>query len=281
MKKNRKLFSITLAVALVAVLLGGCVDMLSPIPGATPGSSASAGASSAPASLPPSETPAVSVAPTPEPTLPPMSVVTVTAGHITASDDYVTVDAAYPVVSGMADEGFQTALNAGMQSQVQDIVTQLHADAQGAFADTPAGEFAKYTIESTMEVYKNDNMVLSLGVRMDIYTGGAHPNPQSLFFTALNTSPGRQLLLPDLFTDPAAGVSRVTAAVQAQIALSPDDFFSDPLEAARGNTGYYLMGADLHIVYPAYAIAASAMGEPDFALPIADFSDILIAEIPR
>jgi hypothetical protein len=283
MRKNQKLFSIALVAALAAMLLGGCDVIGATKSGATPAAPASAGTSAAPASLLPTASPAASLAPTPtpEPTLPPMSILTVTAGRITLSDDYVTVDAAFPIVSGMMDEGFQAALNAGMRSQVEDIVMHLHADAQASFAETPAGEFVKYMFEATMVVYKNDATVLSLGVRMERYTGGAHTELLSQFYTLLNTSQGRQLKLPDLFTDPAAGVSRVTAAVQAKIALSPDDYYSDPLEAVSEGTEYYIMGEDLHIVYPAYAIAASAMGEPDFALPLADFSDILIAEIPH
>ena len=47
--------------------------------------------------------------------MPATAMPAVTASHIRIEDDYVDINAAYPVVSGMKDAAFQSALNGSIK----------------------------------------------------------------------------------------------------------------------------------------------------------------------
>jgi hypothetical protein len=204
------------------------------------------------------------------------------AGHIRISDKYAEIDAVYPIVSGMADEAFQAKFNSSAEAEIRHAADGLYADAKRDFDDASAKgfDYYKYTLESSLVKRLNNGMLLSFGVRIEIYAGGAHPFPDSQFYTLQNSIPAEQLALPQLFTDPVAGTARVEGLVRKAIAANPGEYFDDPFVSVDEKTWCYLTNDELHIVFPAYSVAPGAAGEPDFGFPLSLFGDVMIPGVP-
>jgi hypothetical protein len=200
---------------------------------------------------------------------------------VRVTDQYVEIDAAYPVVSGMRDAAFQARFNRAVREAIQKQITELQSDAKSAYKDAAAKGYVFYPYEfsSAVEKHLNNGKFLSLGIRMEIYTGGAHPFPDSRFYVLQNALPARQLTLPGLFVDPAAGIYAINEMIRRNMAANPGDFFDASTASAGGNSWFYLTDTELHIVFPAYSIAPGAAGEPDFGYKTAEFKDMLIPGI--
>lgn len=160
---------------------------------------------------------------------------------------------------------------------------QLQADAKAGYDDAVAGgyDFTKYTLDSKVKVHINNGVLLSMDVRMYAYTGGAHGNSDSRFYTLVDETPGRQLTLLKLFTQQTTGKNRVLKSIKTAIAKSPDGYFESPAITITSKTWFYVTATKLHIVFPVYSIAPGAAGEPEFSMPLSLFKDILIPEIPH
>jgi hypothetical protein len=272
------------ALIFIPLILGGCgIITFNPNPTAmtagTPSTQASAPATTPPAPEPtPAPTPAP--VPTPTPTPSPVPSPVVNLDSIRMDDEYVTVNLTFPVLANLADEVFQIAFNDSVRADMQRLADQLHADAVAARGDTgPGGEFEKFTLESVVELQYSDGTLISISNSLYAFTGGAHGNSDSRFYTIVNSVPARQLTLPELFTNSTEGMSRVQSAVDDAIALAPDNYFSPPGADVGDGTWFYVTRTSLHIAFAEYVIAPYAMGSPDFEISLSDLSDILIPEL--
>lgn len=165
-----------------------------------------------------------------------------------------------------------------MQKRVQDLQDQAKAFYQEAKdKDFP---FNKFSLDAALTVHTNDGIFLSMTNRFYTYTGGAHGISDGIYTNVLNTLPARSLTLPQIFTDPAKGIARVNQQIKAQIAKG-DYFFPDSFKTVDEKTWFYITKTDLVVVFPEYAIAPYAAGEPEFKLPLSSLSDILIPGVPH
>ncbi len=187
-------------------------------------------------------------------------------------DTYVKIHVEYPVISGMMDEGFQTTMNDSISNDVNARITQLHDDAEGAYG---AADFVKYTLNSQVSIHQNDGTLLSISIRYQFYTGGAHEGYDAMFINILNKQPGEQLAIMDLFTNGMEGKSRINNAISDEIGTDADYEFS----SINDNQWFYIKGDEITVVFPVYTIGSGAMGEPEFNIPLTVLSDILIPEI--
>lgn len=190
----------------------------------------------------------------------------------TEEDSYVKINVEYPVISGMKDITLQSELNGMLLNKLTTVAQQLKDDAVDAYGYE---NFAKFTLDSQVSIRLNDGVRLSITVAFQDYTGGAHGDNGTLYINALNTSPGKDLGILDIFTDSAQGKTRINTEITAQIAGDTDYTFT----TIEDDQGFYMGPAGLTIVFPAYSIGYGAMGEPSFEIPYATLSDILLPEI--
>jgi hypothetical protein len=205
----------------------------------------------------------------------------VSAERITIHDQYATIDAAYPVLSGLKDTAFETALNKLLQEDMVNRVDKMKAEARAEYKAMRADgcPYHGFELSSIVSTSRNDGTLLCFSIRMEFYTGGAHPFPESEFYTILNTVPAKRLALPDLFTDPVKGEARVEKLVQEAFAKNPGDYFDHPEFTADNKTWFYLTDKELHIVFPAYSVAPGCAGEPDIGFDLALFKGVLNPKI--
>jgi hypothetical protein len=196
-------------------------------------------------------------------------------------DKYVDISLSYPVVSGMEDSAFQMEFNKSVKAEMDNLASRLETEAEASYSQAAAGgyRYHKFTLSSTVNALLNDGTVLCMSVRMENYTGGAHGNSDSRFYTFLNQEPGRPLTIMSLFTKPAEGKKRVEKFINDAIAAHPDEFFPEADVKVSNSTWFYISQTRLHIVFPTYSIAAYAAGEPEFSMPLSQLEDILIPEI--
>lgn len=178
----------------------------------------------------------------------------------------------FPVFSGMADTAFQNNLNQMIANDANARVTQLHYDAEAAFGDP---NFVKFTLDSQVSIHYNDGMLVSVSIRYQDYTGGAHGGTDGIFINVLNRPTAQRLSILDLFADGMEGKSRINDAISTQIGSDADYSFT----SIANDQWFYVEGYELVVVFPAYTIGPGALGEPEFHIPLASLSDILIPAV--
>lgn len=207
----------------------------------------------------------------------------VSVKYIEESNEYVDIKAGYPVLSGFVDADFQHNFNAEVKTKMEELVAQAKLQAKSAYDTAVEGgiDMQKCMMDSSVKVYTNAGGILSLGIRISYYMGGAHGSNDAIFYT-LSTSPAKIFnTAMELFTDADEAQVRVTDAIAAEIAKDPDSYFESPAAALTESTWFYLAKSKLHIVFPEYAIAPYAAGEPDFGIALSGLKDILADEIPH
>jgi hypothetical protein len=281
---NKTSKSIILILALVLIIaLSACAQAVNtPTPPPEPANmeAAVSPALSTPiATAAPSPTPAPSMVPSPAPTPAPLSV----AGQsVAVSNKYVDIHTVYPKVTGMVDKPFEKDLNESAKSDMEKRVEDLQDSARAFYEEAKQKNFPynKFSLDAALTVQYNDGMLLSMTNRFYTYTGGAHGIAGGIYYNLLNTLPARSLTLPQIFTDPVQGIARVNKQIKADIAKG-DYFFPDAFKTVDEKTWFYITKNNLVIVFPEYAIAPYAAGEPEFAIPLSSLADILIQDIPR
>ena len=219
----------------------------------------------------PSETPAVSLEPTPEAT--PVQPLTVTEGKIVKSNADVSVNAVYPVISGMADPAVQSGINEQVRVWGQDEANRIETGSQAV-----GHPHEPYTFESAFQVKRNDGRILSIRIQLSYYNGGANTGSEAAFINIINTSPAQQPTLSQLFLAGADFAAVLNGRINAMIADNPDAEMFD-FHGISSSQGYYLTPTSLVIVFERYSIAPGVVGEPEFVIPFAELGDILIPEV--
>ncbi len=217
---------------------------------------------------------------TPLPTPTPLSPLVVGSKGISVDDKYVTIHAEYPMISGMQDIALQDSVNASLKSEMQTRVNDLRSSAKTAYdAAVKAGAtYKKFTLDANIHIYTNDSVLLSIGVRMSIFSGGARSNPDSYFCNLLNTNPGKKLTIGDIFVDSTAGKTSVNDQIKSAIAKSPSGYTVSSVSVST-KTWFYITKYYLFVVFPVGSVASMSMGEPEFKLALTSFSTNMKPEI--
>lgn len=185
---------------------------------------------------------------------------------------HIKADIRYPVISDMADSVRQQQIN-------DNIYSDMKSDADKAEASSKEQKKTQqYQYKAGYTVCRNDEKVLSIRVDVDEWSGGADDAVYSKFYNYVSTG-SEPLKLGGLFTSGADYISRVNDAIKKDIAADPStagDYF---FEGASDDTGFCIMGTNLVIVFNECSIAPATSGEPEFKIPLADLSDILIPEL--
>ena len=224
--------------------------------------------------------PAPTATATPLPTPTPPTPIVVGSKGISVDDKYATIHAEYPMISGMQDIALQDSVNASLKSEMQTRVSDLRSAAKTAYdaAARTATTFKKFTLDAKIHIYTNDGTLLSIGVRMSVFNGGAHPNPDSYFCNLINANPGKKLTIGDVFVDATVGKNSVNDQIKNLIAKTPSGYTASTVSVST-KTWFYITKYYLFVVFPVGAIASTATGEPEFKLALTSFSSNLLPQI--
>jgi hypothetical protein len=220
----------------------------------------------------PEGTPVPTLTPKPEPLPDPL---TITERTLVYSNDYIYVNIRYPEISGMADEAAQSGINEQVYANLQDKAHEIESSSEEDAASSP---HAEYSIDSNYQIKRNDGGILSIRINISYYNGGANTGSDCAFINVINTNPAQQPALENLFAPGADYTTVLNERISTLIAADP--YGSDyNFESVSSSQWYYLTDTSLVIVFERYTIAPGAAGEPEFAIPLSELSDILIPEL--
>jgi len=215
-------------------------------------------------------------------TVVPVGSATISNNEVKDKSDTMQTDLNIPVISGLANAGLQSKLNAQFEKDAMDLKNKLAMDneayvkecQQNNFPIRPYGLVTRY-----QETYQNENL-LSLYVDYYQYTGGAHGNTERRPYNIDLTS-GQELALKDLFRDNYDYKTTIDKEVRQQISADPDKYFTGDMgfKGIGDVQNYYLGDGFLVIYFSQYEIAPYVTGIPEFRIPFSQFQDGIRAEL--
>lgn len=200
------------------------------------------------------------------------------AKKVSLSDDAVKVDVQIPVITGMANEQLQTAINSlverDIMSMTQPVIDSAH-DAKKEGYGT-AGEFP-YSADSSFKL-ENTDKILSFSCLFSDYTGGAHGSAVNLTYN-YDLATGKLMNIGDLFKSGTDYKAYLNEKIRAEINKNPDNYF--PIGDIGGFTGiddqtsFTVANGNLNIEFGQYEIAPYSSGMPEFHFPLTDMNKML------
>jgi len=165
------------------------------------------------------------------------------------------------------------AIDATLLAYAKDAVAQFEGDA----VDKPQTENA-YTLETTYAVERNDGKMFAVVFNEYTFTGGAHPNDNTVTFNFLLPD-GARVFLPEI-VDGARGIATVSQLATAQLTRvlgnPPDPSGAGPL--ADNFKAFVWLPTKLHIYFPPYQVAAYAAGPQEAIIPLAQLQNVIRAD---
>jgi len=140
-----------------------------------------------------------------------------------------------------------------------------------------------YTLETTFHVDRNDGKIFAVVFEEYMDTAGAHPNGN---YTTFNFSvpDGQQIFLPEML-DGARGIKKLSDLVIADLTKrigSGADAMTDADTIKMGAGPYadnfkdfVLLPDKIHILFPAYQVAAYAAGPQEAYVTLASLKDVI------
>ena len=172
-------------------------------------------------------------------------------------------------------------IDATVFSYVKASVAQFEATA----VDRRANE-DPYTLETTYKIERNDGKLFAVVFGEYTFTGGAHPNSNTVTFNFLLPD-GAQVFLPEI-VDGARGVARVSRLAIATLvrtvgggteALTTKDMIVSGAGPLADNfKAFVWLPSELHIYFPPYQVAAYAAGPQEATIPLAQLKDDIRAD---
>lgn len=196
--------------------------------------------------------------------------------EITADNGVVLMEisSTYPVLSAEKESTVLTKLNQQFQQTAEDYVqaaandTQVITGAAQMYQENPEN-FVPYYFHHTAEVTYNQKGIFSLIWNNSFYTGGAHPNLNSLAENYdLNT--GELLSLGDLLDmDNDKAYELVEQRYQGVIQTNSEDFFPDAaqyLTEHLPSIQFYMAPEGPTVFFQVYEVAPYAAGRVDIII---------------
>ncbi|NLV22985.1 MAG: DUF4163 domain-containing protein [Syntrophomonadaceae bacterium] len=204
----------------------------------------------------------------------------ITSELIQEKNDLVEIDITFPVFSGLSDADFQEQLNYFIKKQVtkakDDIEMQAEAYAQDAKKN--GWEVRPYQLFIDYDLKTNNEAFLSFTITYYTYTGGAN-GMTVVSCINIDKKANKPIHLEDLFPQGADFKTKINNEIIKQIELRSKDkeemFFEGDVgfKSIKDSQGFYLKDNDIVIVFPKYEIAPGFMGNPEFAINLAELKD--------
>jgi len=171
-----------------------------------------------------------------------------------------------------------TAVDATLLTYAKDAVTAFKASA----IEKQAGENA-YTLETTYKVERNDAKMFAVVFGEYTYTGGAHPNSNTVTYNFLLPD-GAQVFLPEI-VDGSQGIARISslaiATLVKTVGSGPEPLTTMEMivsgagPLAENFKAFVWLPDKLHIYFPPYQVAAYAAGAQEVVIPLAQLREVI------
>lgn len=170
--------------------------------------------------------------------------------------------------------------NAAIDAQLSQWAKQQADDFRNADTDD-VGSGSPWALDIDYEIPRNDGKLFSVVFGIYSYSGGAHPNHNSVAFNFLLPE-GAQIDIEQVI-DGRKGLARLSALTIAKLSrmLLPDE--SSMPEMIRSGAGpewsnfqtFVLLPGKLQILFDPYAVAPYSSGPQEVEFPLSTLKDIL------
>lgn len=197
------------------------------------------------------------------------------SGHIRQTATKLTLDVAYPIVTGMEDAQVQQKINARLKEDAEkyaasgrETLDQAAEDNAAAEKSYPDAELPPVEYEGSYTVTYNEQDRLSLYVDYYLYTGGAHGGIERVPYT-FDLKTGELISLKDA-ADSGDYVKIINDVIKKEIKLRDLPLLAefDSIEADRP---YFLKHGAIVVYFQQYEYTPYAAGMPEFAVPFSAF----------
>ncbi|MDH6425843.1 hypothetical protein BK121_23300 [Paenibacillus odorifer] len=205
-----------------------------------------------------------------------MNELTITAGKLQSSNSHkdVTINIVYPVVSQLANQNAEAAINKAVKAQAQKFLDA--SEKQLAKSGAPA-EGATYDFELAYKVTYNQNGVISFLLTNYQYLGGAHGGGSQTGLT-YSLQDGTTMKLGDLLKSNSNYSQVIKKSLQEQVQKGTEssiysiDLFNKLTKDSNAYLdNFYLTNAGFTVFFVPGDIAESVVGSPEFKFTWAQF----------
>lgn len=195
--------------------------------------------------------------------------------------EYKIVDLKIPVISGMADNKAQEAINLQLEDEAMNWKNEVEAGFDEYIKECKESDYPirPYGLGSEYQLVSQNEQVLSFYIDYYQYTGGAHGLTDRRAYN-IDLAKGEILSLKDLFQGSYDYKKVINEQIAREIKADPDGYFSGDMgfQGISDQQGFYLADGNLVVYFGQYEIAPYAAGMPEFKIPLQDLKDGLRAE---
>ncbi|MEF3311905.1 stalk domain-containing protein [Paenibacillus sp. GYB004] len=195
----------------------------------------------------------------------------ITSTELGSKSEWLKTNVKVPVLQGLQDKKYQEELNYIIQSHAEKDIANWEKEAEEAAADMKKNGYEMRPYELIVDYeLKSDGSgkpegIVSLRVVTYAQTGGTGM-PRVDTYTIRDEAEATRVTLAELFGDKYK--ETIDAFIKAEIAKDPDSYFPEEFKGISTEQAFYVENGEAVIVFPKYAIAPGAAGNPEFRLPI-------------
>ena len=271
-----KSFIFLVIILLLVFSAASCIIINAPASDSASSQPANAGSPAATTTLIPAATATASstlgTPPTAPPTPTPLSPLTVIDQPTRYANGHISVDIHCPEISGMQDNAMQGGINTGVNDYLTTHAATL--EQQSIQDEANFGAHTPYVYESSFSVMRNDGQLLSVLISIQTYEGGAHTASEYATINAVNSDPGDQWMLSDLFIPGSDYVTEINNEINAIIVADASMNGAFWFTTISANQTFYLTDNELVLVFEPYSIAPGAYGAPMFEIPFGNLPSL-------
>lgn len=183
--------------------------------------------------------------------------------HLQESTKKYRYDLHIPVILGLENEALSNQIEEDIQKDVNTFINELKTVAnEYIILNTP------YTLESTYEIYHQDENFISFCILFSNYYGGAHEMTYKICYN-YDVRSGKRLKLKDLFKDSDYELV-INQFISNEIKKRNELFGYKVINGFKGigkNQKFYIKDGLLVIYFGLYEIAPYVAGIIEFSIP--------------
>lgn len=204
--------------------------------------------------------------------------VSVTSKEIVKDNEFITMNIKIPVIDGLEDLAVQEKVNSIIESDIKEYKDNLISSAESNYKQLKEMNIerpVKYVANTDYRVTYNKGNILSIVVKYEEYTGGAHGNHSQKGFN-IDLDTGKEAMLDDFFYSGEDYDSIILNEIKRQMKNEPSKYYTDSLDKVTSmefNHPYYLEADNIVVFYGLYELAPFAAGISEFRIPFSLFKN--------
>ena len=184
-----------------------------------------------------------------------------------------TLDIRYPQVQGLKNVENEDFINSTIKSYVENEVVLIKN------TENPESSLFKPLLSFDYSIENKGDKILSLMMRGNSYTGGAHGNPILKTFN-FNLENGNNITFGNILNNPSQSLNQFSEIVISKLKTTIGDEFSEQINSGASaeidNFNIFNLNLDvLKVSFDAYQVGPYAIGNPEVEINYSEINNLL------